>query len=104
MDNKELKKMNRLQLLEVLYEQQTRIEELERENKELASQLEQRRIVIGNAGSIADASLALTNVFEEAQKAADMYLDSIQYIYESIRSGKIRYKDSGALKEEKDGE
>ena len=86
MDNKELRKLNRIQLLELLYEQQTRIEELEKENEDLKTKLEERRVILSKVGSIADASLALTKVFDEAQKSADIYLDSIRSIYQKILS------------------
>ena len=41
-------------------------------------ELENKRIDIQQSGSIAEASLKLTNVFEEAQKAADLYLSNIK--------------------------
>ena len=88
MTSEDLKNMKRVELLEMLYQQQQRIEELEKENETLRQRVEERQIIMKNTGSIASASLALTNVFEEAQKAADMYLRSIQEIYEKAREGK----------------
>ena len=73
-------------MLELLYEQQTRIEELEKENEDLKTKLEERRVILSKVGSIADASLALTKVFDEAQKSADIYLYSIRSIYQKILS------------------
>ena len=87
MDEKELKKMNRADLLEILYEQQLRIEALEKENKELLSQLDAKKIALKDTGSIAEASLALTNVFAEAQKAADLYLANIINLYRKAGKG-----------------
>ena len=69
MSNKSLSKLTRNELLDLLYEQEKRVEDLEKRNKQLETQLEDRRIKISKVGSIADASLALTNVFAEAQKA-----------------------------------
>ena len=40
--------------------------------------LESREINMLKSGSIAEASLALTKVFEEAQKAADIYLENVK--------------------------
>ncbi|ASW51267.2 hypothetical protein HCC05_08530 [Streptococcus suis] len=37
-----------------------------------------RRIMISQSGSIAEASMKLTNIFEEAQKAADLYLYNVK--------------------------
>lgn len=41
--------------------------------------LREREIRIANAGSIADAALALNGVFEAAQKAAEDYLRSVRH-------------------------
>ena len=88
MDERELKRLKRVELLEMLYEQQKRIEQLEVENTTLKKAYNQKRIIMQQVGSIANASLALTNVFEEAQKAADIYLESIKSIYEKASEGK----------------
>ena len=66
-NKKTLSKLNRTELLDLLYEQEKRLEDLEKENKELKTQLENRKIAISKVGSIAEASLALTKVFDEAQ-------------------------------------
>ena len=88
MDEREIKKLKRVELLEMLYEQQKRIEQLEKENLMLKKAYHQKQIVMQQVGSIANASLALTDVFEEAQKAADIYLESIKSIYEKATEGK----------------
>ncbi|HEM4091679.1 TPA: DNA repair protein, partial [Streptococcus suis] len=36
------------------------------------------RIMISQSGSIAEASMKLTNIFEEAQKAAEVYLYNVK--------------------------
>ena len=88
MDEKDLKRLKRVDLLEMLYEQQKRIEQLEDENLQLKKAFNQKRVIMQQVGSIANASLALTDVFEEAQKAADIYLESIKSIYEKASEGK----------------
>ncbi len=80
MSNKSLAKLSRSELLDLLYEQEKRVEDLEKKNKELEAQLADRRIRISKVGSIADASIALTNLFAEAQKAANLYLANVQAI------------------------
>ena len=80
MSNKSLSKLSRKELLDLLYEQEKRLEELESRNKELEAQIEDRKIKIAKVGSIAEASLALSNVFAEAQKAVDRYLENVQGI------------------------
>ena len=78
MTDKELHKLNRVQLLELFLEQSRRNEELEKELAEVKAQLESKNIAIDKAGSIAEAALNLTKVFEEAQKAADLYLANVK--------------------------
>nr|WP_052071101.1 hypothetical protein [Streptococcus equinus] len=55
--------------------------EIDRLRDELAKaneKLENQEIRLANAGSIAEASLSLTKVFEESQKAADFYLKNVK--------------------------
>ena len=78
MTDQELRKLNRLELLELLTKQQERIEELENEVDELEERLQDRQIRIAEAGSIAEAALELTGIFEKAQEAADLYLANVR--------------------------
>lgn len=78
MTDKELQKLNRRQILELMLVQNRRIEKLERELKETRAKLENRRVVLDEAGSIAEAALRISGIFEAAQEAADIYLESIQ--------------------------
>ena len=75
MTEKELKKLNRYQLLELLIFQTERADQLEKELAETRKQLEEHNIRLSKLGSIAEASLQLSGIFEAAQKAADMYLE-----------------------------
>ena len=83
MIEKDLRKLRRAELLEIMLDQSYEIDQLRKRVKELEAQLEDRRIKIENAGSIAEASLQLTKVFEEAQKAADLYLENIRNLNKS---------------------
>ena len=83
MIEKDLKKLRRSELLEIMLDQSYEIDQLRKRVKELEAQLEDRRIKIENAGSIAEASLQLTKVFEEAQKAADLYLENVRNLNKS---------------------
>jgi len=78
LDDKKLKKMSRGELLELLVLLSQQNDELQKQVKEKEAQLENRQIIIKEAGSIAEASLKLNKVFEIAQKAADEYLDNIR--------------------------
>ena len=66
-----LRKLSKLQLLELLAQQEKELQALRKELAEKNAALEDRRIQIENAGSIAEAALKINEVFEAAQKAAD---------------------------------
>lgn len=76
MTEKELKKLNRYQLLELLVMQTERADELQQKVDELEKQLEEHEFNMSKLGSIAEASVQVSGVMEAAQKAADMYLES----------------------------
>ena len=80
MVEKNLKKLNRADLIELLLEQTCRVEELEKQLQVANERLDDRTLQITEAGSIAQASLQVNNVFEAAQKAAVQYLDNIRLL------------------------
>ena len=71
-----MKKLTRYQLLEMLIIQTERADELQKRLEEAQSKLDSRDVQMTVIGSIAEASLQLSGVFEAAQKAADLYLNS----------------------------
>lgn len=78
MTEKELKKLGRGELLELLLVQTQRADELEAQLKEMKEQLSSKRISAKNAGNLAQAALQINGVFETAQAAAAQYLDNIK--------------------------
>ena len=78
MAERELRRMNRTELIEIIYALKKHEEELEQQNAELKQKLADRTLRLEQAGSIAEAALALNQVFEAAQAAADDYLNSIK--------------------------
>ena len=76
MTEKELRKLTRYQLLELLVVQTERAEELQKKVEELEAQNRERNIQLSKLGSIAEASMQLSGVFQASQKAADLYLDA----------------------------
>ncbi len=78
MAHKELRRMNRTELIEIIYALQQNEDLLRQENESLRRQLEDRQIRMEKAGSIAEAALSLQHLFETAQAAADQYLLSIK--------------------------
>lgn len=67
MTDKELRKLNRSALLEMLVEQSRENDRLRAQVDELQRLLSDRQLKINQAGSIAEASLQLNQVFEAAQ-------------------------------------
>ncbi len=80
MTEKELKKLSRKQLLELLLKQTEYSEFLEKKLKETERKLDDKILIEAEAGSIAEASLRLNGVFEAAQAAANQYLSNIKRI------------------------
>ncbi len=78
MTDKELRKLSRSTLLEMLVEQSRENDVLRSQIEQLQQQLSERQLKINRAGSIAEASLQINQVFETAQKAAEQYLENIR--------------------------
>lgn len=76
MTEKDLRKLNRYQLLELLIVQTERADKLQERVAELERQLKEQDLQIASLGSIAEASLQLGGVFQAAQQAADIYLNA----------------------------
>lgn len=73
-----LRKLSRLQLLELLAQQERELQELRAAVQEKDALLESRRLALQESGSIAEAALKLNEVFEAAQRAADQYLENVR--------------------------
>lgn len=83
MNSKEMKKLNRADLLRIVVRQQEEIESLQQENEQIKEQLAARQLVCEQTGNLAEASLKIHQVFEAAQQAADTWLASVQTQSES---------------------
>ena len=83
MTDKDLRKLSRADLLSLMLAQSKEIDRLKAELADARKQLEDRHLLLEKSGSLADASLAIFHVLEDAQKAADLYL-------ENVRSGNYR--------------
>lgn len=82
MTDRELKKLSRAELLELLLQQSKEIECLQAQLQRAREILSSREIRLQTAGSIAEAALALNGVFEAAQRAADQYLENVRRLAE----------------------
>lgn len=72
------RRLKRIELYEIMLAQSKEIARLRDELAKTNEKLENQEIKLANAGSIAEASLSLTKVFEESQKAADLYLKNVK--------------------------
>ena len=82
MTEKELRRLSRADLLEMLIDQSEQLQELKTKYEQAEQALQQRQLSIQNAGSIAEAALQLSGVFDAAQDAADQYLDNVRALAE----------------------
>ena len=95
MTEKELRKLNRAELLEMLISQMRENESLRAELERERTQIQTRELKIAESGSIAEAALRLQGVFEAAQAAADQYVASVKSaVYESAQSAAEQYAAS----------
>lgn len=82
MTDRELRKLSRADLLELLVQESKENERLRGELAKAKKQLADRRITIESAGSIAEAALELNGVFRSAEKAAAQYVENIRRLAE----------------------
>ena len=80
MTDKELRRLSRSELLEMLIAQTEENDRLKIRLEQAEAQLRDRRISIDKAGSLAEAALSLNGVFQAAEAAAQQYLENIQRI------------------------
>lgn len=78
MTDKELKRLSRVELIDIIYEMQKQSEEKDAQMQKMQTALDDRTLRIANAGSIAEAAFSINGIFEAAQAAADQYLASIK--------------------------
>ena len=78
MEQKDLKRLSRADLLEMLVDQSAELQRMQMKYEAAQRALEQRTILMDNAGSIAEAALQLNGVFEAAQASAQQYIDSVE--------------------------
>ncbi len=82
MTERELRRLSRTDLLELLLTQRRENEQLRCLLDQAQAQLADRTIQINQAGSIAEASLQLSGIFTAAQDSCQYYLENIQKLSE----------------------
>ena len=78
MNKKDLRRLRRRDLLEMLLDLTKENELLRERNDELEAQLQDRSMTISDAGTLAEAALQLSGVFQAAQDACDQYIYNVQ--------------------------
>ena len=86
MTDRELHKLRRDDLLQILISQQKRIDELTARLEESERAREDRSIAVSESGSIAEAALKLNDVFAAAQQAADDYVAQVMARGDELRA------------------
>lgn len=82
MTKKELRRLSRGDLLEMLIDQSIELESIRERCTAAEAALAQRDLKLNNAGSIAEAALQLSGVFQAAEEASRIYLEEIQALTE----------------------
>ena len=77
MISKELKRLSRRELVDIIYQLKKNEEKMQEEIAGLEEALQEKRIRISVAGSIAEAATDITHLFATAQRTADLYLREI---------------------------
>lgn len=85
MIGKELKRLSRRELVDIIYQLKKNEEKLQGEIAALEEALQEKRIRISVAGSIAEAATDITQIFSAAQRTADLYLHEIASMKEEAR-------------------
>lgn len=88
MTEKELRRLSRRELLEMLITRTIENERLTEELQQARKELSDRELIQNRAGSMAEAALQLNGVFEAADRAAREYLGNIRRMVEESRSAK----------------
>ena len=86
MEDKKLRRIGKKKLLEIMLSQAKRIEELEYKLEKTQKKLDSKKVMLEDSGSIADATVKLSGLFESAQETADLYLANVKDKCKKIES------------------
>lgn len=82
MTDAQLKKLKRVELLELLVEQGEELEQTRERLRKAEEALASRQLRMQSAGTMAEAALKLNDVFAAADQAAKDYLDAVRNMKE----------------------
>ena len=86
MTDRDLRKMNRRELIELLIASENENNQIKEQLGQQTVQLQNKKLQIENAGSMAEAAMALNGVFESVDKAAAQYLENIRLCSEQQKT------------------
>lgn len=96
--DRQLQRLRRDELLEILLEVEQENEQLTKQNLELRSQLANKELSISKAGSLADASMQLSGVLLAAQDAANTYVQNVKALcMEHARKTEVLCRNKGVV-------
>ena len=78
MTDRQLRKLNRTDLLKLLLEEKKESEALRKQLQEMQLQLECKQLNLNQSGSLAEAALKLSGIFEAAETACQYYTENIR--------------------------
>ena len=93
-ETQDLSKLSKKDLLEIMLRQGEEIDSLREQVRDLQAKLNDKEIKIAKAGSLAEASLAVTGIFEEAQKAANLYLQNARRMIDENTQNQLRGRET----------
>lgn len=85
MISKELKRLSRRELVDIIYQLKKNEQELQEKIDALEEALQEKRIRISVAGSVAEAAIDITQILSTAQRTADLYLHEIAAMKEDAQ-------------------
>lgn len=99
MTDKEFKRLSKGELIEIIYQMKVTETQLRAALDEANAKLEDRRLKLENAGSIAEAVVRLNGIFETAQKTADEYLEQIYSAFPAAEQPVVPVAEQSATPE-----
>lgn len=78
MTDRQLRKASRVDLLKLLLEERKEKEDLRQQLLQTQEQLQQRKIAIDQSGTLAEAALKISGIFDAAQTACQYYTENIR--------------------------
>ena len=78
MTDRQLQKASRADLLKLLLEERKETEALREQLSQAQEQLQQRQITIDQSGTLAEAALKLSGIFDAAETACQYYTENIR--------------------------